>query len=157
EKMWEITDDTYQDTSKVGLWSKADAQTHFDEFKLASCKVIDYEVLMNLMSMLYSFRPDPGEQSPVACSRPRPLVVPSPRSMSCAGFPAAPPDRLRRWRSVSGTPIHPHGPAAAAAPGDCTPAGRGAYAGSGPRRPAADSLPCPIAACRPDERSPCPS
>jgi hypothetical protein len=33
EKMWEITDDTYQNAGKVGLWSKADAQTHFDEFK----------------------------------------------------------------------------------------------------------------------------
>jgi hypothetical protein len=33
EKMWEITDDTYKDAGKVGLWSKADAQTHFDEFK----------------------------------------------------------------------------------------------------------------------------
>jgi len=33
EKMWEITDDTYQNAGKVGLWSKADAQSHFDEFK----------------------------------------------------------------------------------------------------------------------------
>jgi hypothetical protein len=33
EKLWEITDDTYKDAGKVGLWSKADAQTHFDEFK----------------------------------------------------------------------------------------------------------------------------
>jgi len=33
EKMWEITDDTYKDAGKVGLWSKADAQSHFDEFK----------------------------------------------------------------------------------------------------------------------------
>jgi hypothetical protein len=33
EKMWEITDDTYKDAGKVGLWSKADAQTHFDDFK----------------------------------------------------------------------------------------------------------------------------
>jgi hypothetical protein len=31
--MWEITDDTYKDSGKVGLWSKSDAQTHFDEFK----------------------------------------------------------------------------------------------------------------------------
>ena len=31
EKLWEITDDTYKDAGKVGLWSKADAQTHFDE------------------------------------------------------------------------------------------------------------------------------
>lgn len=34
EKMWEITDDTYKDAGKVGLWSKADAQTYFDEFKV---------------------------------------------------------------------------------------------------------------------------
>lgn len=33
EKMWEITDDTYKDAGRVGFWSKADAQTHFDEFK----------------------------------------------------------------------------------------------------------------------------
>jgi hypothetical protein len=33
EKLWEITDDTYQNAGKVGLWSKADAQSHFDEFK----------------------------------------------------------------------------------------------------------------------------
>jgi hypothetical protein len=34
EKLWEITDDTYKDAGKVGFWSKADAQTHFDEFKV---------------------------------------------------------------------------------------------------------------------------
>ncbi len=33
EKLWEITDDTYKDAGKVGLWSKSDAQTHFDAFK----------------------------------------------------------------------------------------------------------------------------
>jgi hypothetical protein len=33
EKMWEITDDTYKDSGKVGLWSKSDAQTRFDAFK----------------------------------------------------------------------------------------------------------------------------
>jgi len=33
EKMWEVTDDTFKDAGKVGLWSKADAQSHFDEFK----------------------------------------------------------------------------------------------------------------------------
>jgi hypothetical protein len=33
EKLWEITDDTYTNAGKVGLWSKSDAQTHFDEFK----------------------------------------------------------------------------------------------------------------------------
>jgi hypothetical protein len=32
EKLWEITDDTYPNAGKVGLWSKADAQSHFDEF-----------------------------------------------------------------------------------------------------------------------------
>jgi hypothetical protein len=32
KKIWEITDDTYKDAGKVGLWSKADAQSHFDEF-----------------------------------------------------------------------------------------------------------------------------
>jgi hypothetical protein len=34
-KMWEITDDTYKDAGKVGLWSKADAQSHFDEFQMS--------------------------------------------------------------------------------------------------------------------------
>ena len=33
EKLWEIADDTYPDAGKIGLWTKADAQTHFDEFK----------------------------------------------------------------------------------------------------------------------------
>jgi hypothetical protein len=33
EKIWEVTDDTFKDSGKVGLWTKADAQTHFDEFK----------------------------------------------------------------------------------------------------------------------------
>jgi hypothetical protein len=33
EKLWEIKDETYKDAGKVGLWSKADAQTHFDGFK----------------------------------------------------------------------------------------------------------------------------
>jgi hypothetical protein len=32
-KEWEVTDDTFKDAGKVGLWSKADAQSHFDEFK----------------------------------------------------------------------------------------------------------------------------
>ncbi|HLN33419.1 MAG TPA: family 16 glycoside hydrolase [Gemmataceae bacterium] len=35
EKMWEIKDGTYQKAGKVGLWSKSDAQTHFDELKVA--------------------------------------------------------------------------------------------------------------------------
>jgi hypothetical protein len=34
-KMWEITDDTYKDAGKVGLWSKADAQSYFDEFQMS--------------------------------------------------------------------------------------------------------------------------
>ena len=34
QKMWEITDDSFKNAGKVGLWSKADAQTHFDEFKV---------------------------------------------------------------------------------------------------------------------------
>src|SRR5712691_4983157 len=34
QKIWEITDDTYKSAGKVGLWSKADAQSHFDEFKV---------------------------------------------------------------------------------------------------------------------------
>jgi hypothetical protein len=34
EKMWEVTDDTFQKAGKVGLWTKADAQSHFDEFKV---------------------------------------------------------------------------------------------------------------------------
>ena len=33
QKLWEVTDDTFKDAGKVGLWSKADAQTHFEEFK----------------------------------------------------------------------------------------------------------------------------
>jgi hypothetical protein len=32
-KIWEVTDDTFKEAGKVGLWSKADAQSHFDEFK----------------------------------------------------------------------------------------------------------------------------
>jgi Domain of Unknown Function (DUF1080) len=33
EKIWEVTDETFKDAGKVGLWSKADAQSRFDEFK----------------------------------------------------------------------------------------------------------------------------
>jgi hypothetical protein len=33
EKIWEVMDDTFKDAGKVGLWSKSDAQSHFDEFK----------------------------------------------------------------------------------------------------------------------------
>jgi hypothetical protein len=32
EKMWQIADDTWLDAGKIGLWTKADAQTRFDEF-----------------------------------------------------------------------------------------------------------------------------
>jgi hypothetical protein len=32
EKIWEVKDETFKDAGKVGLWSKADAQSHFDEF-----------------------------------------------------------------------------------------------------------------------------
>lgn len=34
EKLWEITDDTYQKAGKIGLWTKADAQTHFDDLRV---------------------------------------------------------------------------------------------------------------------------
>src|SRR6516165_11216917 len=33
EKIWEVMDDTFKEAGKVGLWSKADAQSHFDGFK----------------------------------------------------------------------------------------------------------------------------
>jgi hypothetical protein len=33
EKMLEGKDDTFKTAGKIGLWSKADAQTHFDEFQ----------------------------------------------------------------------------------------------------------------------------
>jgi hypothetical protein len=33
EKMLAAKDDTFKTAGKVGLWSKADAQTHFDQFK----------------------------------------------------------------------------------------------------------------------------
>ena len=33
EKIWEITDDTFKTGGQVGLWTKSDAQTHFDDFK----------------------------------------------------------------------------------------------------------------------------
>jgi hypothetical protein len=32
-RIWQITDDTYQMAGEVGLWSKSDAQTYFDNFK----------------------------------------------------------------------------------------------------------------------------
>jgi hypothetical protein len=34
EKLWEITDDTYQKAGKIGLWTKADAQTYFDDLRV---------------------------------------------------------------------------------------------------------------------------
>jgi hypothetical protein len=34
-KVLDVKDSTYKDAGKVGLWSKADAQTHFDEFKVS--------------------------------------------------------------------------------------------------------------------------
>jgi hypothetical protein len=33
KKIWDVTDETFTGPGKIGLWSKADAQTHFDEFK----------------------------------------------------------------------------------------------------------------------------
>jgi hypothetical protein len=33
EKIWEITDDTFKTGGQIGLWSKADAQTRFDDFE----------------------------------------------------------------------------------------------------------------------------
>jgi hypothetical protein len=33
KKIWDVTDETFTGPGKVGLWSKADAQTHFDEFR----------------------------------------------------------------------------------------------------------------------------
>jgi hypothetical protein len=34
-KVLDVKDSTYKEAGKVGLWSKADAQTHFDEFKVS--------------------------------------------------------------------------------------------------------------------------
>jgi hypothetical protein len=33
-KYLEVTDDTFKDAGKVGLWTKADAHTHFDQFRV---------------------------------------------------------------------------------------------------------------------------
>jgi len=33
EKIWEIADDTFKTAGQIGLWTKSDAQTHFDELK----------------------------------------------------------------------------------------------------------------------------
>jgi hypothetical protein len=35
EKQLDVKDSTYTDAGKVGLWSKADAQSHFDDFKVS--------------------------------------------------------------------------------------------------------------------------
>ena len=35
EKLWEVTDDTFKEAGKVGLWTKADAQSHFDQFTVS--------------------------------------------------------------------------------------------------------------------------
>jgi hypothetical protein len=34
-KLLDVKDATYSDTGKVGLWSKSDARTHFDDFKVS--------------------------------------------------------------------------------------------------------------------------
>jgi hypothetical protein len=34
KKYLDVKDDTFKDAGKVGLWSKADAQTHFDDFSV---------------------------------------------------------------------------------------------------------------------------
>src|SRR5207237_2007465 len=77
--------------------------------------------------------------------------VPGPRSGWCAASRGGSPDRLGRWSSASRKPTHTHGPGALVASRDCTPASPGTYAGSGPGYHAADNLPCPTAACHPDE------
>jgi len=35
QKLWEVTDDTFKEAGKVGLWTKADAQSHFDQFTVS--------------------------------------------------------------------------------------------------------------------------
>lgn len=35
KKLLDVKDDTFKEAGKVGLWSKADAQTHFDGFTVA--------------------------------------------------------------------------------------------------------------------------
>jgi hypothetical protein len=35
KKYLDTKDDTFKDAGKVGLWSKADAQTHFDGFTMS--------------------------------------------------------------------------------------------------------------------------
>jgi hypothetical protein len=34
KKYLDVTDDTFKDAGKVGLWTKSDAQTHFDDFRV---------------------------------------------------------------------------------------------------------------------------
>jgi hypothetical protein len=36
--MWEVTDETFKGAGKVGLWTKADARTHFDHFVVSGGK-----------------------------------------------------------------------------------------------------------------------
>lgn len=38
EKLLDVQDATFKDAGKVGLWTKADAQTHFDEFRVGGGK-----------------------------------------------------------------------------------------------------------------------
>jgi hypothetical protein len=35
QKLLDVKDDTFKDAGKVGLWSKSDAQTHFDSFEVS--------------------------------------------------------------------------------------------------------------------------
>jgi len=34
KKYLDVTDDTFKEAGKIGLWTKADAQTHFDDFRV---------------------------------------------------------------------------------------------------------------------------
>jgi hypothetical protein len=34
KKHLDVSDDTFKEAGKVGLWTKADAQTHFDDFRV---------------------------------------------------------------------------------------------------------------------------
>jgi hypothetical protein len=35
QKLLDVKDDTFKEAGKVGLWSKSDAQTHFDSFAVS--------------------------------------------------------------------------------------------------------------------------
>ncbi len=39
KKYLAVTDDTFKDAGKEGLWTKADAQTHFDDFRVLAAPV----------------------------------------------------------------------------------------------------------------------